>query len=394
MKRFVLFLLLLSSSFSQYGSSTVVIERTWNITADGDDLFYLKGAMAVNNTNQRVSSIAIEPSADYRTSDDGVVLIHYIGKTNGSVTIKGTAIVDIDYDTDVYLDAPVPNTTKEQTELTAADDAIASQALSLADPASSLTTIVNMVNWVKGYMTYDEAYWDKVKSAKEVFSERRGACAQHTTLLISMARSLGFDTRYVSGYVHAQDWQPHAWAEIYIPGYGWLPADPTFGQVGVLDNSYVAVNHGDDQLSVYDVLVSKSQNATLEVNDDIRKLSSSARAEDIDISIGFDSHAYTIDVTLSNDHPEYAFGKYQFLSPEEYGITETAVVLLKPGQTIHRYYGLNHSLFSDSYSYNIPAIVMFNDAMVEKTLTVNNEPEPCYLPFAFLCLISLKILSV
>ena len=71
-------------------------------------------------------------------------------------------------------------------------------------------------------------------------------------LLAEAARSLGFGARLVTGYLHvppARDntalpelpGTTHAWAEIYVPGPGWLAFDPTNGTIGGDDLIRVAV---------------------------------------------------------------------------------------------------------------------------------------------------------
>ena len=73
-----------------------------------------------------------------------------------------------------------------------------------------------------------------------LFVDRRGVCEQFATSLAVMLRTLGVPARLVAGYgagqynslsgyytVRASD--AHAWVEVYFPGYGWVPFDPTPG---------------------------------------------------------------------------------------------------------------------------------------------------------------------
>jgi transglutaminase-like putative cysteine protease len=65
------------------------------------------------------------------------------------------------------------------------------------------------------------------------------------------ARSLGFGARIVTGYlyipIHGQTTaargagSTHAWADIYVPGSGWIAYDPTNGTIGGADLIRVAV---------------------------------------------------------------------------------------------------------------------------------------------------------
>jgi transglutaminase-like putative cysteine protease len=73
-----------------------------------------------------------------------------------------------------------------------------------------------------------------------LFVDRRGVCEQFATAHVVLLRSLGIPARLVAGYgagdynalsgyytVRASD--AHAWTEVYFPGYGWVPFDPTPG---------------------------------------------------------------------------------------------------------------------------------------------------------------------
>ena len=77
-----------------------------------------------------------------------------------------------------------------------------------------------------------------------------GACRDFTILFIEAARSLGFGSRIVSGYLHNPDQNirgsvgagsTHAWAEVFVPGAGWITFDPTNRSVGGFNLIPVAV---------------------------------------------------------------------------------------------------------------------------------------------------------
>ncbi len=66
-------------------------------------------------------------------------------------------------------------------------------------------------------------------TAAEALGLGQGVCQDHAHALIAMARFAGMPARYVSGYLHAADvaaQAAHAWAEINIPGLGWVGFDP------------------------------------------------------------------------------------------------------------------------------------------------------------------------
>ena len=73
----------------------------------------------------------------------------------------------------------------------------------------------------------------------EVLTRRKGVCQDFANLFICMARLLNIPARYRAGYIDTlatednpvQSEASHAWAEVYLPGAGWLGFDPTNGKL-------------------------------------------------------------------------------------------------------------------------------------------------------------------
>ncbi len=77
-----------------------------------------------------------------------------------------------------------------------------------------------------------------------------GSCRDMAVLFVDAVRSLGFGARIVSGYLHDPDQSSmgsegagstHAWAEVFVPGAGWIAFDPTNRSVGGFNLIPVAV---------------------------------------------------------------------------------------------------------------------------------------------------------
>jgi transglutaminase-like putative cysteine protease len=80
-----------------------------------------------------------------------------------------------------------------------------------------------------------------------------GSCRDFAMLMIDATRSIGFAARFASGYLAVPLDDPqeptnssgrgstHAWAQVYLPGAGWIDFDPTSGGVGNVDLVTVAV---------------------------------------------------------------------------------------------------------------------------------------------------------
>lgn len=105
----------------------------------------------------------------------------------------------------------------------------------------TLSLLKDIGNGVAARVVYEEREDDAAQSPVETLAIGRGSCRDFAVLFVDAVRSLGFGARIVSGYLYDPDrdaigsagaGSTHAWAEVYVPGAGWIMFDPTNRSVG------------------------------------------------------------------------------------------------------------------------------------------------------------------
>jgi len=86
--------------------------------------------------------------------------------------------------------------------------------------------VYNNFDYIKGVTTVDT-------TLDEIWKLKAGVCQDFAHIVIEMLKLVGIPARYVSGYICTGhngmrgEGATHAWAEAFIPDYGWLGLDPT-----------------------------------------------------------------------------------------------------------------------------------------------------------------------
>lgn len=81
-------------------------------------------------------------------------------------------------------------------------------------------------NWVCD--TLDYHYPPEEQGAAVTLERCAGDCRGYSFLFIAMCRAAGIPARQVSGVFFTEERSgQHVWAEFFLPGYGWVPADPS-----------------------------------------------------------------------------------------------------------------------------------------------------------------------
>jgi transglutaminase-like putative cysteine protease len=119
-----------------------------------------------------------------------------------------------------------------------------------SDPTDTLALLKDLSTGVPGWISYQIREQEGTQSPLQTLDRRFGSCRDFAVLFAEAARSLGFGARIVSGYLYNPDQNSagstgagstHAWAEIYVPGAGWITFDPTNRSVGGFNLIPVAV---------------------------------------------------------------------------------------------------------------------------------------------------------
>lgn len=116
------------------------------------------------------------------------------------------------------------------TPATEADDALKALAISAVQD-DALSQAHALAFAVAGAIAYRPGSTHSHTTAAEALAQGEGVCQDHAQALIACARHLGVPARYVAGYLFSsEDGTPHeashAWAELHVPGYGWIGFDP------------------------------------------------------------------------------------------------------------------------------------------------------------------------
>jgi transglutaminase-like putative cysteine protease len=127
----------------------------------------------------------------------------------------------------------------------------------LETPTNTFNLLATMNAAIRGSFTYNAREEEGTQSPLETLEKKSGTCRDYALLFIEAARSLGFGARFVSGYLYdpALDGgaavqgagATHAWADIYLPGAGWVEFDPTNGLIAGENLIRVAVTRDPTQ---------------------------------------------------------------------------------------------------------------------------------------------------
>lgn len=119
-------------------------------------------------------------------------------------------------------------------------------------PTDTLSLLKDLSAGITAWVGYQSREDEGTQSPIETLDRGLGTCRDFAVLFVEAARGLGFGARIVSGYLYNPEREKesgttHAWAEVFVPGAGWITFDPTNRGVGGFNLIPVAVGRGIHQ---------------------------------------------------------------------------------------------------------------------------------------------------
>lgn len=233
--------LALASSLS--GTVTMQIDLSQHDKAKEVKLWI---AYPISDHNQKISAIKISgdyaESAVYTDQQHSVPML-FARWDKGAASRKLTFVFDVDRKEVVRRDFPSKQPAwdpKDYEEYLKASSLapITGSVKELADKITKgKTTVVDkthaIYDWILENMYRDPATYGCGKGdVCSLLEKPGGKCVDIHSVFVALARAAGVPAREIFGIRLAkkgsQDvstWQ-HCWAEFFVPGYGWVPADP------------------------------------------------------------------------------------------------------------------------------------------------------------------------
>ena len=261
--------------------------------------------------------------------------------------------------------------------------------------------VFKVAEWTKNNIEYNLSTLtaDVSQKASWVLENKQGVCDELTSLFIALLRAVGVPARFISGVAYTNsplfpdNWGAHGWAEVYFPGYGWVPFDVTYGQFGWVDPTHIKFKEAvdSDEPSTYYQWVGR--NADLRTKDlDVKAnvveksgykiIPLNLEASTLKKSISFGSYNL-VEASVENLNDFYYSTELYLSKPKEVKIigNELVNILLLPGERKKAYWIINvDDSLNKRFSYTFPIIVStLTNISMETSFTASDNDD--YVPF-------------
>ena len=125
-------------------------------------------------------------------------------------------------------------------------------------PTDTLSLLKDIANGVAAQIAYQSREAEGTQGPLETLDRGWGSCRDFAVIFAEAVRTLGFGARIVSGYLYdpsaalvgsIESGSTHAWVEVFVPGAGWIPFDPTNRAVGSANLIAIAVARNISQVA-------------------------------------------------------------------------------------------------------------------------------------------------
>ena len=131
-------------------------------------------------------------------------------------------------------------------------DVWAKELVEKTEGGETLAVLTAMTSAIKQQFKYVAREEVGVQPPLETLRLGSGSCRDFAVFMMEAARSLGLAARFVSGYLYDEKLigagggligggSTHAWAQVFLPGAGWVELDPTNALIGGRNLIRVAV---------------------------------------------------------------------------------------------------------------------------------------------------------
>jgi len=158
---------------------------------------------------------------------------------------------------------------------------------------------VKFCSYVFTHFEYIKGVTTVESTVEEILGLKAGVCQDFAHILTTMLRYMGIPSRYVSGYICPNkdgmrgEGATHAWAEAYLPEYGWLGLDPTNNCIANEKHVRLAVGRDFSDCSPVKGVYKGSLGHILEVN----------------VSVGYDTDEDNFESDISVQQKEVNYSK-------------------------------------------------------------------------------------